>query len=194
MENPKCRPVESKERERAISVQVMAFGSDPVMRWLYPCSRDYLEHYPSFVEAFGGVAIEHGSAYVADDFGGIAMWLPVGVHLDPDPIVSLFSSTLDSPIKDEVLEMLDEMDSYHIEEEHWYLPMIGVDPSQQGRGIGSALLQHALAPCDEQGLPAYLESSNPANVPLYQRHGFEVLGEIQIGSSPVVYPMLRRPR
>ena len=90
--------------------------------------------------------------------------------------------------------MLDEMDSYHIEEEHWYLPMIGVDPSQQGRGIGSALLQHALAPCDEQGLPAYLESSNPANVPLYQRHGFEVLGEIQIGSSPVVYPMLRRPR
>jgi hypothetical protein len=48
--------------------------------------------------------------------------------------------------------------------------------------------------CDEEGMPAYLESSNPTNVPLYERHGFEVITEIQVADSPVVYPMLRTPK
>jgi hypothetical protein len=39
-----------------------------------------------------------------------------------------------------------------------------------------------------------LESSNPANIPLYERHGFSVLGTIQVGSSPSVFPMLRSAR
>ena len=38
---------------------------------------------------------------------------------------------------------------------------------------------------DESGKPAYLESSNPRNISLYQRHGFEVLGEIRSGAAPM---------
>jgi ribosomal protein S18 acetylase RimI-like enzyme len=86
------------------------------------------------------------------------------------------------------------MGEFHITEPHWYLPLIGVDPAQQGRGYGSALLRHALAACDSAGLPAYLESSNPRNVPLYERHGFEIIGVIQSGSSPEMPAMLRKPR
>ncbi len=41
---------------------------------------------------------------------------------------------------------------------------------------------------------AYLESTNPLNVPLYERHGFEVVGTIEVGDAPAVYPMVRRPR
>ena len=82
----------------------------------------------------------------------------------------------------------------HPDETHWYLPMIGVDPSRQSCGVGSALMQHALARSDHEGLHAYLESSNPANLSLYERQGFEILGEIQVADSPVVTPMLRRPR
>ena len=51
-----------------------------------------------------------------------------------------------------------------------------------------------LARCDADGIPAYLESSNPRNIGLYQRHGFEVRSPIQVGSSPEVVPMLRLPR
>jgi ribosomal protein S18 acetylase RimI-like enzyme len=69
-----------------------------------------------------------------------------------------------------------------------------VDPAHQGRGGGSALLRHALSRCDRDGDSAYLESSNPRNVTLYQRHGFEIIGKIQVGSSPTMLPMLRRPR
>jgi ribosomal protein S18 acetylase RimI-like enzyme len=83
---------------------------------------------------------------------------------------------------------------YHPSEPHWYLPLIGVDPSQQGKGYGSALLTHALMPCNRDHTCAYLESSNPKNIPLYERHGFEVLGTIQVGTSPPIFPMLRKPR
>ncbi len=55
-------------------------------------------------------------------------------------------------------------------------------------------MRHALARCDEAGQLAYLESTNPRSVPLYERHGFRVLGRIQVGSSPVLLPMLRTPR
>ena len=56
-------------------------------------------------------------------------------------------------------------------------PAIGVDPAHQGKGT-----------------PAYLESTNSANIPLYERHGFEVLATIQVGSSPPIFPMLRSAR
>jgi ribosomal protein S18 acetylase RimI-like enzyme len=55
-------------------------------------------------------------------------------------------------------------------------------------------MKYALAKCDEAGLPAYLESSNPANISLYERHGFEVTGKIQSESSPPVHPMYRAAR
>jgi ribosomal protein S18 acetylase RimI-like enzyme len=90
--------------------------------------------------------------------------------------------------------VFEQMGSFHPAEPHWYLPMIGVDVPFQNRGYGSALLRHALAVCDRDGVPAYLESSNPRNVPLYQRHGFELMGVIQAGSSPKLFPMVRKPR
>ena len=83
------------------------------------------------------------------------------------------------------------MAAYHPSEPHWYLPLIGVDPAHQGDGHGNALMVYALAQCDRDHKPAYLESSNPRNIPFYQRHGFEPLGAIQVGSSPTLIPMLR---
>jgi ribosomal protein S18 acetylase RimI-like enzyme len=69
-----------------------------------------------------------------------------------------------------------------------------VDPDAQCQGYGSALLRHMLVALDREQLPAYLEATSSRNVPLYERHGFEVLGTIQRGGSPPIVPMLRRPR
>jgi len=55
-------------------------------------------------------------------------------------------------------------------------------------------MRHAVRRSDADGVAAYLESSNPRNISLYLRHGFEILGTIQVGDSPTVTPMLRRPR
>jgi ribosomal protein S18 acetylase RimI-like enzyme len=91
-------------------------------------------------------------------------------------------------------EIFEKMSGYHPDEPHWYLPLLGVDPLHHGKGMGSALLQHALVICDQDSKYAYLESSNPRNITLYQRHGFELLGTIQVNTSPSIFPMLRKPR
>jgi GNAT superfamily N-acetyltransferase len=74
------------------------------------------------------------------------------------------------------------------------LPLIGTDPAQQGKGYGAALLAHTTAVCDREAPPAFLEATSARSVPLYQRHGFEVLGEISSEGSPTLTPMLREPR
>ncbi len=84
------------------------------------------------------------------------------------------------------------IETYHPHDKDcWYLPIIGVDPAHQGKGIGAALMKHATDTIDQAGALSYLESSNPANISLYQRHGFEAIGEIKFGDSGVVTPMLR---
>lgn len=83
------------------------------------------------------------------------------------------------------------MTEHHPPEPHWYLPLIATDPNWVGQGLGTLLMKHALRRCDSEGTAAYLESSNPENIPFYQRHGFKVIGEIQHGDSPRLTPMLR---
>ena len=54
-------------------------------------------------------------------------------------------------------------------------------------------MEHTLKKCDQDRLPAYLESTNAANLTLYERFGFRVLAEVSVGNSLARYPMLRPP-
>ena len=189
-----CTVTAPGEEEGAIAVLALAFGTDPVSRWAWPDPHTYLTSFTAFARAFGGAAFAQGTAHILGDFAGAALWLPPGAHPDEEAMIALLQGTVAESVLPDLFAVLEQMGEYHPTEPHWYLPMIGVDPSQQGHGIGSALLTHALAACDQDGMPAYLESSNPKNVPLYQRHGFEVIGTVQAGSSPTIYPMLRRAR
>ena len=84
---------------------------------------------------------------------------------------------------------------HHPQEPHFYLQFIGCRQRDQGRGVGAALLKQGTRMCDERGMPAYLESSNIRNVPLYQRHGFEVIHEETLpGGGPKGWFMWREAR
>lgn len=184
----------ASEEDAVIAVIVLAFSADPVARWTWPDPQQYLRHFPRFVKAFGDKAFPHGSAYSMDDYAGAALWLPPGIHPDEDVLTDLLQRTASEQSHQDVAAMLEQMGRYHPREPHWYLPLIGVDPSQQGKGYGAALMQHALSACDCDHTLAYLESTSPRNIPLYERHGFELLGTVQVGTSPPIFPMLRQPR
>jgi ribosomal protein S18 acetylase RimI-like enzyme len=185
----------SRDEESAVSaVVILAFATDPMTRWSLGDAHTYLSVMPDLIRAFGAAAYDSDSAYVTDDFGGAALWLPPGAEPDLETLGRLIRTNADPAILSDVDAIFDAMMGYHPKVPHWYLPLIGTDPARQGQGIGSALMRHALARCDREGAVAYLESSNPRNIPLYRRHGFEVLGTIQAGSSPVLTPMLRPPQ
>ncbi len=182
------------DAEQAVAVIVLAFGTDPAARWTYSDPRQFLTHFPAVVRAFGGKAFAYGTGHHVSDFAGAALWLPPGVHPDEEALGAVIRRSVAAERQAAVFAVFEQMGRYHPSEPHWYLPLIGVDPLHQGKGHGSALLQHALLQCDRDHVPAYLESTNPANIPLYERHGFEVLATIQVGSSPPIVPMLRRVR
>lgn len=187
-------PIDPASAEAAFSVLVLAFASDPVARWSWPRPEDYLRNLPLLARAFGGKSFALGTADAIDGLAGVALWLPPGVTSDEEALGALIARTAPASIQQDAADMGAQMASYHPQEPHWYLPLIGVDPARQGRQLGDKLLAHALARCDADRLPAYLESSNPRNLGLYQRHGFEPFGRIQAGSSPTLVPMLRKPR
>jgi ribosomal protein S18 acetylase RimI-like enzyme len=134
-----------------------------------------------------------GTAFGIDRFAGAALWLTPEVSPDEEALAGLIERTAPASIRQDAAGVFEQMASFHPQESHWYLPLIGVDPARQGQRLGDKLMAHALARCDADQFPAYLESSNPRNLPFYQRHGFEIIGKIQVGSSPTIVPMVRKP-
>ena len=191
---PEVKTSGESDLNQVIATIELSFSSDPAVRWLYPNAHQFLSSFPDFVQAFAGKAFQHGTAHYVGEFAGAALWLPPGVHPDEDALVSVVLGATSGSKQEDVLAVLEQMGSYHPSDPHWYLPLIGVEPAHQGKGYGSALLRHALAHCDHNHQAAYLESSNPKNIPLYERHGFRLVGRIQAGSSPTMYPMVRDPR
>lgn len=168
----------------------LAFCDDPTVRWLYSRPGKFAEAFPGMRDALAGSGFEDGSFDVTNDGAGAATWLRPGVHSDENAFGTVIEE-FDPDIKDEAIEFLDQMDSFQPTEDHWYLPLIGVEPGRRGQGYGGSLLAHGLRRCDAEHKSAYLTSTNPRNIRLYERHGFRKLGEVQVGSSPVLTPMLR---
>lgn len=145
--------------------------------------------------ARGGVEV------VPDDAGGVggaALWDPPGTwrHTRTEELRAMpglllaFGLSLRRGMSLEAL-----MTRHHPEEPHWYLAVIGSDPEVRGKGCGQALMNSRLDRCDTEHAPAYLESSDPDNVPYYQRFGFEVTGEIKLpDGGPSLVPMWRPAR
>ncbi|PZO53181.1 MAG: hypothetical protein DCF16_07910 [Alphaproteobacteria bacterium] len=86
-----------------------------------------------------------------------------------------------------------QLATFHPKVPHAHLVFLGIAPEAQGRGVGSAMLKHALAPLDASGVPAYLEASTERNIALYERHGFVISGGFQLPGLHM-RTMFREPR
>jgi len=182
------------EADHAIATLVLAFGADPVARWMYDDPRQYLLHIPRLFRALATSSFAAGAAQRTNDGLGVALWLPPGVHGDDGPLEAVIAESMVGEKQAEVAAVFERTEHYRPTGPHWYLSLIGVEALHRNNGCGAALLQHRLRQCDREHLPAYLWSSNPLNTSLYERHGFEIATTIQVGSSPSIFPMLRHAR
>ena len=178
-----------------------AFYDDPVMTWLQP---DAGRRSAALAGFFGAMTRYHflagGGAEVATSesgMGAAALWDPPGRwhHSSREQVAMLpaviraFRGHLGAG-----RALTEAMQAVHPEEPHWYLAIIGSDPTVRGSGCGHALMRSRLDRCDAEHAPAYLESSNPDNIPYYNRFGFEVTGEIVMPDGPTLWAMWRPPR
>lgn len=175
------------------NVITLAFSADPIVRWSFPDPSTYLAVMPRIVRYFGGRALEHGSAWRSRDGRGAVMLLPPGIAPDFENLFALNQQYVPAHVLTDLTAVYEALEQYHPARPHWHLAWAGVDPACQGQGLGTRLVRHALEHRRPQGPPVYLESSSPRNIDFYQRLGFELLGTIQAGDSPPMFPMLYTP-
>ena len=185
--------------KQATRVLGRAFTTDPVFRWLLAGRPDLERRTTGLFGAFVDAAerTEGAEVLVGSHGTAAAIWRPPGrwrtSAADAVRSMPVMVSVLGSRIP-RAMRLLHAVERQHPQEPHWYLEAIGVVPEVRGQGHGREVLTPVLDRCDEAGVPAYLESSNPRNLSFYARHGFRTMPALDLPEGcPIVTPMWREP-
>ena len=194
-------PLEKRELPSAAKVLARAFQDDPGTVYLIPDPTHRAALLPAMFEVMVRYGLKHGQVYVDENAPrGVAVWLPPGETTPTDAgmgeagiggVVEQWGEAAMGRLGTLVAD-LEVLHNRLVEEPHWRVFFLGVEPEQQGKGIGSALLQ-ARPSRPPDSTPTYLETFTLPNVRFYQRHGFSVIGENDMAESGIhVWSMLRR--
>ncbi len=193
---PEVRRAHEGDRPAAARTLAAAFFEDPVWEFFFPDPGDRRPRINRFFEVETTHLPAERELWVAADAAGVAIWAQPGHWRAPlqhtaaaaPALARVFGRRLVAAARAQSL-----IERRHPDQEpHWYLHYLGAAPGEQGRGLGSALLNPVLRRCDDDEVPAFLETSTPRARALYLRHGFEVVGEFDLpGGGPRIWQMWR---
>lgn len=195
---PTIRDAVDGDLETLVDTLSDSFSGDPMFNWVFPRTQLYPYFFRMLVR---DVYLPRGIVHIEARGRAAALWLPPEKRFQIAPRLGLLKFGLKlvrhgglRPVWR--VHQQGAVFAQHLPREpHYYLQFIGCRHGDQGRGIGAALLKQGLKICDERGLPAYLECSNRRNVPLYERHGFEVRSQQAVGKNgPTAWFMWRDAR
>ena len=191
-----------ERREQIAAIWADAFEQDPLMKWVFPDDaarvKSLLRWWEFMLDHIAAGSELHGTRID----GCVAYWQPPQSKKDLSrgsegsdrgeseghkAFVAMMTELL-GDLAPSRMEALGQMQQARLSEPHWYLAVLGTSPDQQSKGLGGKVLAPMLERCDRIGELAYLESSNPANVGFYRRHGFESLGEFTLGDGGTHHP------
>lgn len=196
-------PLDRARINSTAAVAARAFADDPMFTFIFPAA----DQRPRLLRRFFAAGLRYGVLFgrvdTTDDGAGTALWLTPGqTDITPGRMIrsgmALLPLTLGMGAFRRFLAFVSYGDRVHSElmrEPHWYLLNLAVDPQRQRQGIGSALIEPVLQRADHERQLCYLETNNPANLPFYARHGFEVghAGQVPDGG-PAFWGLVRKPR
>lgn len=195
---PDIRDGNADETDLIAEVLADAFSNDPIMNWVIPARHLYKDFFRLMIDQ---IFLPRGIVHLEQGEHGAGLWLPPGGKFDLRPglgFLGLMTRLLLSKGPVPLLRIPKQaklFDKHHPSEPHYHLLFVGCRQQSQGQGVGSALLKQGTRICDEKHMPAYLESSNELNLPLYLRHGFEIIAEESLpGDGPNAWFMWREAR
>ncbi len=176
-----------------------AFHDDPVWGlWAFPERTSRAQRLYEFMRAFALAGVRYPWVRMTDNAEAVALWLPPGepemTSEEERAFEQLLTALLGSRAR-EVQALFERFDEQHPQDEpHYYLSLWATHRDHAGRGLGTALIHDNLARIDAERMPAYLESTNPANLPRYETLGFRRRGEFGPEGGPVITTMWRDAR
>jgi GNAT superfamily N-acetyltransferase len=195
------RPVKARvavrdELDALTETLTLAFREDPTWSWGFSVRERGLDGLRAAWRLFLNSALEYGWVWRTEDGAAVALWIPPGkpdlLPEDEERFEPLMRDTLGVGTE-RLLGAFERFEEARPSEAHYYLSLLGTHPDHTGHGWGMGLLAGNLARIDAEGAAAYLESSNPANVPRYERLGFTVFGEFAVCEGVSVAQMWRDP-
>lgn len=179
-----------------VSILASAFRDDPTWSWAFPDPSARAEQHKRLWGLFVDGAMRYPWVWLTPGNTATSVWIPPnGTEFSPEQEAAMETTIVEmcgagAPRVLRTFEMFEQAHPRGVP--HYYLTLLGTRAEHRGQGLGLGLLADNLRRIDETGQPSYLEASNPANVPLYMRHGFEVLDSFQLPKGgPEVFTMWR---
>ena len=193
---PTTRALTPADLPDAALMVARAFFDDPGWIWLFPDTATRLAKTAAVVQTLTEVVyLPHGVSSILDDRGAVAIWQPPG-HVTPSPLslpsiarrlLPVFGASVLGAARAGL-----RIESRRPKTPHHYLYTLAVDPERQGQGLGRVILEPGFARSRADGLPCWLESSNPRNHSFYRKVGFEPQGTLSLGGDASI-TFFRRP-
>lgn len=176
-----------------------AFYEDPLWGgWAFPRAAERSAQLTELMRFWVQGALPHGWVRISENAETAAVWLPPGaaeLSEDEQAAFEAFIARALGARTGELTELFDRFERQHPSDPpHYYLSLWGTHRDSAGKGLGAELIEQCLAQIDAERMPAYLESTNPVNVPRYEALGFVATGRFTAPHGPAVTSMWREAR
>jgi GNAT superfamily N-acetyltransferase len=194
------RPASQADVAAVTATMATAFQRDPVWGpYSFPDAARRLEQSARFWEFCIRAALRFPATYVTHNCEAAAVWIPPGeaemTSAQEAALADLLVELLGGDQAAVVMDAFARLDQAHPHDQpHHYLSLLATHSDHRGRGLGMALLGDCLLTIDAAHMPAYLESTNPANDARYMRHGFEPRGRVELPNGTPITTMWRAGR
>ena len=207
-QSPDVIQIQKSQVLDAGSIAAKAFENDPVLTYLISDNREFRKQSLTWLmRKLIAYSTRYHHVYTTQDLEGIAAWRPPETTFsNPFQLLrmawSLQLYVLPTKIHwtrlGRCIKLLSAVENAHQQDmnscPHWYLGIMVVHPTAQGRGVGSRLLQATLQQASHEGVACYLVTFTEQAVRFYQKHGFEIVQSRKISSdAPPFWTLKRNP-
>jgi len=197
------REIHEGEVDKAVETLVQAFYDDRLVCYMFPDSKFRKEFISWFYSRWIQLLMKFNTVFVENDIKGVAACvspklfphIPLSYQIRAGllgALPKLGLKNLWKPIR--VYFDSQKRTKSEVKEPSWILDILGVQPEFQGKGIGSALVQHLISLSNRDKVPAYLITHNENNVVFYEKNGFKLLKkENSLPGGPPTYSLIYYP-
>ncbi|MGW0962189.1 GNAT family N-acetyltransferase [Streptomyces gelaticus] len=194
----RARVATSADIDAIVDTLTTAFFHDPLWGPAFPDPEHRAAQTAPMWRLYATSALRYSWLLVTQNAEAAAVWIPPGAdELTPREaagLKDLLERAASPAVARTVLDIADRFEAARPAEPHFYLTLLATHDRHRGHGLGMRLLADSLERVDALGAPAYLESSNPANLTRYASVGFTARDRVTTPTGHVVTTMWRPAR